>query len=90
MRKTQSTIAREYLADALLKKPDPIASIQETVQLIRDAQLAALNDGIRIGTEATIQDMQKTMTTWLSLRAEDLHQVIQDFINSFDIGQPGV
>jgi len=88
MRKQQSTIAREYLADTL-SQPDPIASIQETVQLIRDAQLAALNDGIRLGTEATIKDIQKTMTTWLSLRADDLHQVIQDYINSFDTDQPG-
>jgi len=84
MRKQQSTIAREYLADSALHDPDPIQNIQETVNLIREAQLAALNDGIRIGTEATLKDMRKNVSQWLSFNDEGLRTLAIEFVNSFD------
>jgi len=85
MRKQQSTIAREYLADAL-SQPDPLIDIQQTIQVVRDAQLAALNDGIRLGTEATLKDMRKNVANWLTCDDEKLRVLAQEFVGSFNTG----
>jgi len=86
MRKQQSTIARDYLDDAMLVQDETFDAIEEISLLIKEKQLAALNDGIRIGMEAAINDMRKNVARWLTLSDENLRVLAQEFVKSFNTG----